>query len=224
MTQVTLHPDRIHVEAEEMLASGVTVLVNVVFLLTTGAVLSWEVPASWNDADNSIEVIGGGGAGARQRRRGDAGGKGGGGGAYSRVVNINLTPLAMRSIPRRRRRQRRARDGGDSWFGAATFGAAIVAAKGGQGGIGRTRWRPRRAGLGRHRRCQDIRRQWRQTVVTAGAAAAVLPAVRTATARMAASRRRPGDGGGGGGGADGGSGQARHRRGGNGGRGRQQPL
>ena len=46
---------------------------------------SWTVPANWNNANNSIECIGGGGNGA-------LGGGGGGGGAYSKVSNVTLTP------------------------------------------------------------------------------------------------------------------------------------
>lgn len=140
VTRVRVEADMIHVEAEEMLASGVIVLVNVVFLLTTGSVLQWEVPATWNDVDNSVHVIGAGGGGAS--RQGDAGGKGGGGGAYSRVTNISLTPAAMIDY-----RVGAAgvggvasgdgTDGGNTWFGAATFGAATVAAEGGQGGTDR---------------------------------------------------------------------------------------
>lgn len=138
VTQVTLHPDRIHVEAEEMLASGVTVLVNVVFLLTTGALLQWEVPANWNDADNSIETIGAGGGGSGGA--GNTGGKGAGGGAYSRVENLSLTPAAM--INYRvgaggigSTGLGSATDGGDTWFNGATLAASSVGAKGGQRGI-----------------------------------------------------------------------------------------
>lgn len=56
--------------------------------LTTGD--SWQVPADWNSADNSIECIGGGGAGSSGV--GGHGGCGGGGGAYSKIVNLALTP------------------------------------------------------------------------------------------------------------------------------------
>jgi hypothetical protein len=135
VTQVTIHPDRIHIEAEEMLASGVIVLVNVVFLLTTGAVLQWGVPASWNDADNSIELISAGGPGADSD--GTSGGNGGGGGAFSKKTNVNLTPLDMLDY-RVGAGGTPGTDGEPTWFGAATFGAAIVAALGGERGIGRT--------------------------------------------------------------------------------------
>jgi hypothetical protein len=42
--------------------------------LTSGA--SWQVPADWNNAGNSIECIGGGGAGRRDGRRTARGGRG----------------------------------------------------------------------------------------------------------------------------------------------------
>ena len=64
VTRVSTEPGIIHVEAEEMLASGVIVLRHTVILTTTGSVLNWTVPDSWNDADNIIECIGGGGGGA----------------------------------------------------------------------------------------------------------------------------------------------------------------
>lgn len=141
VTQVTIHPDRIHVEAEEMLASGVIVLVNVVFLLGTGSVLTLEVPASWNDADNSIEVLGAGGGGASSLF--SIGAKAGGGAAYSAVSNLNLTPGAMVSYRVGSggpggTSGANGTDGGDSWFNGATLAASSVGAKGGQGGIGRT--------------------------------------------------------------------------------------
>jgi hypothetical protein len=129
--------DYIHVEAEEMLASGVIVLVNVVFLTTTGGVLSWLVPSNWNNADNSFDVIGAGAGGGAD----DANG---GGGAYSRAANVPLTPGALISYRVAAGGQGAAnhsgfgQDGEDSWFGAPTFAAALVAAKGGTAGGNRT--------------------------------------------------------------------------------------
>lgn len=126
ITQVAIHSDRIHIEAEEMLASGVINLVNVVFLTTTGSVLSWVVDASWNDDDNSAHTIGGGGGGA------NGAGGGGGGGAYSAVTNINLTPGA--SVSYQVGTGGNGAAGGDTFFGAATLGASTVGAKGGSVG------------------------------------------------------------------------------------------
>jgi hypothetical protein len=131
ITQVAIYSDRIHIEAEEMLASGVINLVNVVFLTTTGGVLSYTVDASWNDADNSIHTIGGGGGGGIGLF---AGGAGGGGGAYSGVTNVNLTPGASVSYQVGTGGDGAA--GGDTFFGAATLGASTVGAKG--GGVGLT--------------------------------------------------------------------------------------
>lgn len=58
------------------------------YLLKPG-ITQWYVPDDWNNADNSIELIGAGGVG------GDAtisNGGGGGGGAYSKCTNVTLTP------------------------------------------------------------------------------------------------------------------------------------
>ncbi len=62
-----------------------------IFLTTTGAG-SWTVPADWNDADNSIEVIGAGGGG--RSGTGTTRGGGAGGGGYSKITNLDLTPAA----------------------------------------------------------------------------------------------------------------------------------
>lgn len=58
-----------------------------VIFLTSGT--SWTVPSDWNSSNNTIEVIGGGGGGVAPA---SAGGGGGGGGAYSKAVNVSLTP------------------------------------------------------------------------------------------------------------------------------------
>jgi hypothetical protein len=142
ITRISRESDRIHIEAEEMLASGVVVLTHTVLLLDTSGLLNWQVPASWNNAENSIAALGGGGGG--DGGGGTLGGRGGGGGAFSRVSNVVLTPGAL--IPYRigaggaggDNSAGNAGSGGDSWFGAASFAAAIVAAKGGQAGNGRT--------------------------------------------------------------------------------------
>lgn len=148
ITQVALHADRIHVEAEEMLASGtVAALINVVFLTTTGSVLTWEVDPSWNDADNSIHAIGGGAGGGAS---GVDGGRGGGGGAYSAETNVPLQSSPPASISYRIGTggiggaddqppfTSTGTNGGDTWFNSATFAGATVGARGGEGGSGRT--------------------------------------------------------------------------------------
>lgn len=133
ITQVSILPDRIHIEAEEMLASGeLPVLLNVVFLTQTGAVRQWEVPATWNDADNSVELIGGGGGGAGFQSRG----AGAGGGAYSKVSNIDMTPGASVNYFVGRGGASDA-DGEGTWFGGSSYGTSTVAAQGGFKGVGR---------------------------------------------------------------------------------------
>jgi hypothetical protein len=132
VTRVSVEPGVIHVEAEEMLASGVVVLTHTVILTETGTGKTWTVPADWNDADNSIHCIGAGGGGGRNI------GGGGAGGAYSGIVNLALTPSSSA--------QYRvgsggsgatggsATAGGDTWFNGANLGASSVGAKGGSAG------------------------------------------------------------------------------------------
>lgn len=90
-----------------------------VIMLTSG--VSWTVPADWNSLNNSIECIGGGGHGSGT---GSTGG-GGGGGAYSKIINLALTPGASVSY------QIGAAGGAgvaaDSWFSST----ATLLAKGG---------------------------------------------------------------------------------------------
>jgi hypothetical protein len=139
ITRVAVEAGVIHVEAEEMLASGVVVLTNVVILTDTSGLLNWTVPADWNNADNSIHCIGGGGGGSQGQSSGDGdGGGGGGGGAYSAITNLTLTPGA--SIQYRigiggDGGAGAGAVGGDTWFNGATLGASSVGAKGGAGGL-----------------------------------------------------------------------------------------
>jgi hypothetical protein len=51
----------------------------------------WRVPADWNNANNSIEVIGAGAGGGIAAGSAYSGG-GGGGGAYAKLVNATLVP------------------------------------------------------------------------------------------------------------------------------------
>jgi hypothetical protein len=87
-------------------------------VLTAGT--TWTVPADFNPANNSVECWGAG-AGSQ------VSGGGGGGGAYAAIFNWNgsgAIPISVgQSIGNA--------SGGDTWFGAATFAAALVAAKGG---------------------------------------------------------------------------------------------
>lgn len=64
--------------------------------ITNTALSTYTVPSSWNDASNTIEVIGGGG-GAGEGSGGNIG-SGGGGGAYSKSLNIDLSPGATVAI------------------------------------------------------------------------------------------------------------------------------
>jgi RHS repeat-associated protein len=58
---------------------------------------TWTVPSDWNNADNSIEAIGGGGGGGGATGA-NAGAGGGGGGEYRKAVNVTLVPGVAVSI------------------------------------------------------------------------------------------------------------------------------
>lgn len=102
--------------------------------LTSGS--SWTVPANWNSASNTIEVIGGGGSGANG---GGGAAGGGGGGAYAKITNLSLTPGASISY------QVGAgggaiigtgagANGGSSYFNGTSCNTSSVCAPGGDGG------------------------------------------------------------------------------------------
>jgi hypothetical protein len=143
ITKLRIESDYIYVEAEEMLASGVIVVTNSIFLLSAGSVLSHTVPASWNNANNSIEVVAGGGGGWGQST---SGGKGGGGGGYSKIVNQTLTPSSSVSyfVGLGGKGEEPSGGGGAStdgqptFYGAGTYGASLVAAQQGFRGSGQT--------------------------------------------------------------------------------------
>ncbi len=105
--------------------------------LTAGS--SWTVPADWNSANNTVEVIGGGGGGAAGQPAPVYSGGAGGGGAYAKRSNVVLTPGA--SVTYRVGPAGTASGaGGDTYFCnsasncASIAGTAVVAgAKGGSG-------------------------------------------------------------------------------------------
>lgn len=136
ITQISIYSDRIEVEAEEMLASGdLPSLVSIVFLTDTGTGLTYTVPASWNDADNSIHTIGGGEGGESGFSLFNLAGEGGGGGAYSGVANVNLTPGASLNY-RVGIGSAAGINAGDTWFNGASLAASTVGAKGAANGLG----------------------------------------------------------------------------------------
>lgn len=98
----------------------------------SSAQTSWTVPADWNNANNTIECIGGGGRGATVV--GDGGG-GGGGGAFSKIYNLSLNQgsLVNYSIGKGGSAAN-GNTGGDSWFKSTT----TLLAKGGIGPTTRT--------------------------------------------------------------------------------------
>lgn len=102
--------------------------------LTSGS--SWTVPSDWNSSNNTIEAYGNGS---------DAGGNvrgGGGGGAYSKSVNVALTPgsTVAYSVAHAGIVLEAGNDSGDAYFcnstndcASATDTNVVVSAKGGSG-------------------------------------------------------------------------------------------
>ncbi len=106
-------------------------------IYTYSSATQWTVPSDWNSSNNTVEIIGGGGGGGEAY--------GGGGGAYSKVVNVSLTPGSPVSY------QIGAGGSAGSYFAGANGGdtylcnsisncgsivgtAVVAGAKGGEGG------------------------------------------------------------------------------------------
>src|SRR3989344_2732866 len=101
--------------------------------LTSGT--SYNVPADWNDSNNSIEAIGAGGGGSNLA----TGGGGGGGGAYAKSTNIDLAPSGTVTYAIGTGGGTETA-GGDTWFCNNTTSCAnytdtnvVVSANGGAG-------------------------------------------------------------------------------------------
>lgn len=113
-----------------------TVATLVFLTSSTGSNQTYTSPTDWNNADNTVEVIGAGGSGNSQNSRPD----GGGGGAYSKISNFSFAAPGTTTATRRVGTGGAAvqltgtgNAGGDSWFDGASLGAASVGAKGGSG-------------------------------------------------------------------------------------------
>ena len=121
---------------------------NDVYIFITTASTSFTVPLDWNNASNSVEVIGGGGGGGDAPGTAKAGG--GGGGGYAKRANLSLTPGTSITFgvgagggdPGSN--NAKGPNGGHTWFNAANFATCIaggglatcVGAEGGEGGKG----------------------------------------------------------------------------------------
>jgi len=121
-----------------------------IIFLTSGT--SWVVPSDWNTSDNTVECIGGGGGGGGGGTGGEQwGAQGGGSGAYSKKLNVILTPGASITVQVGSAGTGSAvdvngTDGGDTWLNGANLAASSVGAKGGQGGKANTNSNPLGAG------------------------------------------------------------------------------
>jgi hypothetical protein len=102
-----------------------SVLTETVILLGVDAGSSWEVPANWNSANNSVECIGGGGGGGMK-------GQAGSGGHYAKKSNINVSGTITIEIGAGGAAYTA---GGDTWFNGANLAASSCGAQGGRGGV-----------------------------------------------------------------------------------------
>lgn len=106
--------------------------------LTTVGAGTWTVPYDWNNASNTIEVIGGGAGSPAASSDG-----GGGGGGYSKVSNISLSGSVGYTVGAAGTAG--SPNGGTTWFcnstsncGSGTASAVIVGATGGIGATSAT--------------------------------------------------------------------------------------
>jgi hypothetical protein len=110
---------------------------------------TWTVPADWNNANNSVECVGGGAGGTGSWTDNNVGGSGGGGGAYAKSINLNLTPGAAVAYtvgaggaagPASAGDTSNAAAGGDTWFNSASFPTTgdACGARGANAHIGKT--------------------------------------------------------------------------------------
>jgi len=108
-------------------------------ILTEGD--TWTVPLDWDNASNTIEVIGGGGAGWTDTA-GTNGKGGGGGGAYSKSVNVTLNPGDTVNYNIGSGGNIYSVNGGDTYFCNSTTNCASIGGSavvvGAQGGLGAT--------------------------------------------------------------------------------------
>lgn len=109
-------------------------------LTTTGSLLTYTSPIDWNDANNTIECVGGGAGGARSSSTINV--TGSGGGAYSAIANLTFATPGTTTASYRVGDGGAARSGSggdgnagtDTWFNGANLGASSCGAKAGVGG------------------------------------------------------------------------------------------
>lgn len=103
---------------------------NKVVFITSTASTTWTVPADWNNASNTIEVIGAGGGG---RSSGNSGAGGGAGGGYSKIINwASSTPGNSVTIQIGSSTAAQT-TGGDTFFNGSACSGSSICAKGGPG-------------------------------------------------------------------------------------------
>jgi hypothetical protein len=122
--------------------STITAIVSPITTVST-----YTTPLDWNNANNSVETIGGGASGGVRRQNGVRTGTGGGGGGYSKSTNLTLTTggsnsysigLGGAGVSTASSVTVNGIDGGQTWFGATTYAASTVGSNAGLNGIGST--------------------------------------------------------------------------------------
>lgn len=88
---------------------------------------TWPTPGDWNNANNTIEVLGGGGGGASDT---GVGGGGGGSGGYSKTTNLTLSGTITVQVGASGAANS---DGTATWFNGANLAASSVGANPGIG-------------------------------------------------------------------------------------------
>lgn len=110
-------------------------LATVTFLTaSTGSNQTYTSAGDWNNALNTVELIGAGGGGGNNNSN-VFNGAGGGGGAFSGIANFTFaSPGTTTATYQIGTGGPHDTVGGDSWFNAATLAASTVGAKGGGAG------------------------------------------------------------------------------------------
>lgn len=109
----------------------------------TGSNQTWNRPADWNNANNSIQTIGAGASGGLRHSATKGHPTGGGGGAYNTATNVTADATetyqigaggALITQTGTTELIQNGNVGGDTWFGNTALAGSLCGSKGGTGG------------------------------------------------------------------------------------------
>ena len=107
----------------------------------TGSNQTWTRPADWNNANNTIEILGAGGSGAARNGSVEHA-VGGGGGQYRKATNFTASAshtyqlgAGGAAVSPGSSTSSNGNAGGNTWFDGTTFAGATLSAQGGSGGV-----------------------------------------------------------------------------------------